>query len=125
MAGPLSAALQTEQDPLRKMAALVLGDLAPRGEEAIPALIDALRDEDEGLRRRAVVALGQFGAKAHAAVDSLARPWPTPTKGCAVSRRPPCADRTTRGGLICLAATPPRSAPRTPRRGYTVSTREQ
>src|SRR6202035_2875233 len=71
LAGPLTAALGGGQGLLRKMAALVLGDLAPRCAEAIPALIDALRDEDEGLRRRAVVALGQFGPRAAAAVGPL------------------------------------------------------
>ena len=56
---------------LQKMAALVLGDLAPSTREAIPALIESLRDEDEGLRRRSAVALGQFGPLAAAAIPAL------------------------------------------------------
>jgi HEAT repeat protein len=56
---------------LQKMAALVLGDLAPGAREAIPALIESLRDEDEGLRRRSAVALGQFGPLAAAAIPAL------------------------------------------------------
>ena len=68
---PLTAALKDERPVVRKMAALVLGDLAPDAREAIPALIAALRDADEGVRRRAAVALGQYGPEASAAVPAL------------------------------------------------------
>jgi HEAT repeat protein len=56
---------------VRKMVALVLGDLPPQGQEAILALIEVLPDSDEGLRRRAAVALGQFGSLAKSAVPAL------------------------------------------------------
>jgi HEAT repeat protein len=67
----LLSALRGGQGVLQKMAALVLGDLAPAAREAIPALITALGNADEGLRRRAAVALGRFGAEAAAAVPAL------------------------------------------------------
>jgi HEAT repeat protein len=71
VARPLILVLQHEKGVRQKMAALVLGDLAPATREAIPALIRALGDEDEGLRRRAVVALGQFGPVAREAIPAL------------------------------------------------------
>ena len=67
----LAAALKDERPVVRKMAALVLGDLAPDSRKAVPALADALRDVEEGVRRRAAVALGQFGAEAAAAIPAL------------------------------------------------------
>ncbi len=66
---------------VRKMAALVLGDLAPDALEALPALIDALRDSDEGLRRRAAVALGRFGGAAVAAIPALRLSLNDPDEG--------------------------------------------
>jgi HEAT repeat protein len=67
----LIAALRDERAVVRRMAALVLGDLAPQARQAVGSLVEALRHEDAGLRRRAVVALGQFGAEATAAVPAL------------------------------------------------------
>jgi HEAT repeat protein len=66
---------------VRKMAALVLGDLAPHAQEALPALIDALRDSDEGLRRRAAVALGRFGGAAVSALPALRLSLSDPDEG--------------------------------------------
>jgi HEAT repeat protein len=67
----LVAALRDQRVILRKMAALVLGDLAAESERAVPALVEALANPDEGLRRRAVVALGQFRTAATAAIPAL------------------------------------------------------
>jgi HEAT repeat protein len=67
----LLTALRSGQEVLQRMAALVLGDLAPAAREAIPPLINALSNSDAGLRRRAAVALGRFGAEAAAAVPAL------------------------------------------------------
>ena len=67
----LAAALKDERPVVRKMAALVLGDLAPDSRAAIPALIETLGDAEEGVRRRAAVALGQFGPEATAAIPAL------------------------------------------------------
>ena len=67
----LLAALADGRPVVRKMAALVLGDLAPDSHAAVPGLAKALSDPDEGVRRRAAVALGQFGAAATAAVPAL------------------------------------------------------
>ena len=78
---PLSAALKDERPVVRKMAALVLGDLAPEASEAIPALAAALGDADEGVRRRAAVALGQFGPEATAAVPALRTALSDPDAG--------------------------------------------
>ena len=68
---PLSAALKDKRPVVRKMAALVLGDLASEVCDAAPALAVALCDVDEGVRRRAAVALSQFGPAAAAAVPAL------------------------------------------------------
>jgi HEAT repeat protein len=65
------AALADDRAGVRKMAALVLGDLALAAAQAVPALAAALRDADEGVRRRAAVALGQYRAEARPAVIAL------------------------------------------------------
>ncbi len=75
-ANPLVAAgvieaLRDERVVMRKMAALVLGDLGVEAGQAVPALAAALADPDEGVRRRAAVALGQFRGEALAAVAAL------------------------------------------------------
>jgi hypothetical protein len=77
----IQAALKDGPDLVQKMAALVLGDLAPLSRQAIPALIDAVGDADEGLRRRAVVALGRFGPEAVAAVPALQSALNDPDEG--------------------------------------------
>jgi HEAT repeat protein len=64
-------ALCGERPIVRKMAALVLGDLAAEPARAVPALAAALGDRDEGVRRRAAVALGQFRTQAKAALAAL------------------------------------------------------
>jgi HEAT repeat protein len=69
----IEALRQDRQVAVRKMAALVLGDLAPQAQEAIGALAEALGDGDEGLRRRVAVALGRFGSAAAAAGPALQR----------------------------------------------------
>jgi HEAT repeat protein len=71
LAGPMTAALKDDRAVVRKMAALVLGDLAPEAWDAVPALAAALADADEGVRRRAAVALGQYGAAATEAIPAL------------------------------------------------------
>jgi HEAT repeat protein len=69
--GAVIAALKDERALVRKMAALVLGDLALDPARAVPALAEALGDPDEGVRRRAAVALGQFRVAARPAVPAL------------------------------------------------------
>jgi HEAT repeat protein len=78
---PLAAALNDERPAVRKMAALVLGDLAPEAGDAVPSLAAALFDPDEGVRRRAAVALGQFGAAAKSAVLALRAALDDPDEG--------------------------------------------
>jgi HEAT repeat protein len=65
------AALADNRAVVRKMAALVLGDLAVEAATAVGALAAALRDPDEGVRRRAAVALGQFRTEARPALAAL------------------------------------------------------
>jgi HEAT repeat protein len=65
------AALVDDRAVVRKMAALVLGDLGLEAALAVPALAAALADADEGVRRRAAVALGQFRAAARPAAAAL------------------------------------------------------
>ena len=67
----LVGALRDERIIVRKMAALVLGDLAVEADTAVPALAESLRDPDEGVRRRAAVALGQFRTQASLAISAL------------------------------------------------------
>ena len=86
---PLTTALKTERPVVRKMAALVLGDLAPEMRGAIPALAAALGDADEGVRRRAAAALGQYGAGSDGGRAGLRRRCATPTGASAASRRRP------------------------------------
>jgi HEAT repeat protein len=71
VAAALSGALRDERVVVRKMTALVLGDLAADAGNVVPALAAALADPDEGVRRRAAVALGQFRGEALAAVAAL------------------------------------------------------
>jgi HEAT repeat protein len=79
--GSLVEALQRGRGVLQKMAALVLGDLAPATRQAVPALVAALGDHDEGLRRRAAVALGQFGSAASQAAEALRAALRDPDEG--------------------------------------------
>lgn len=67
----LIPALKDTRAVVRRMATLVLGDLAPLARQAVPALVEALTDPDERLRRGAAVALGLFGSQAMAAVPAL------------------------------------------------------
>ena len=78
---PLTAALKDAKPVVRKMAALVLGDLAPETRGAVPALAAALCDIDEGVRRRAAVALSQFGGEATEAVPALRMALTDPDEG--------------------------------------------
>ncbi|MBV9124856.1 MAG: HEAT repeat domain-containing protein [Planctomycetes bacterium] len=67
----LVSALKEGSDPVRKLAALVLGDMGPEARAAVPALIEALHDGHDDVRRRAAVALGEIGGEARAAVPAL------------------------------------------------------
>ena len=78
---PLSTALKDGRPVVRKMAALVLGDLAPEARGAIPALAASLGDADEGVRQRAAVALSQYGPEAAAAVPALRTALSDPDAG--------------------------------------------
>jgi HEAT repeat protein len=58
----------------RQEVVTLLGNLGPRAESAIPALIELLEDkEPQGVREAAVTALGKIGAEARGATDKLLR----------------------------------------------------
>jgi HEAT repeat protein len=52
-------------------ACLVLGEIGPEADEAVPALIGLLKSETPGIRREAAMALGQIGPAAAPAVAAL------------------------------------------------------
>ena len=55
----------------RRLAAILLSEIAPAAEEAIPALLEAANDEDDGVSEMVVSALDQIdlaqGGEAEAA----------------------------------------------------------
>ncbi|MFO0969492.1 MAG: HEAT repeat domain-containing protein [Gemmataceae bacterium] len=58
----------------RQEVVLLLGNLGPRAETAVPQLIDLLEDgESQAVREAAVTALGKIGADARAASEKLVR----------------------------------------------------
>lgn len=62
----------TESAEVRWNAAMVLGDLGPAAEQAVPPLIQALEEKESLLRLAAVDALGKIGPAAKPAVPQMA-----------------------------------------------------
>ena len=72
MSGIHAALHDTAHATVRAHAALILGSLrSSAGEEAVPALIEALDDRDARVRAAATEALGKFGRAAAPALDAL------------------------------------------------------
>jgi len=65
----IAALVDALGDP--KMSLVAAEELAERGEEAVPPLIDALDHNDETIRQRAIFTLGQLGPAARDALPRL------------------------------------------------------
>jgi RNA polymerase sigma factor (sigma-70 family) len=68
---PALTARLKEQEPVRSLAAVALGDIGPEAECAVPALVDVLRAQDTRAREAAADALGKIGPRAKAALPDL------------------------------------------------------
>jgi HEAT repeat protein len=58
---------------VRFWAAEALGDIGPKAEKAVPALIQAFNDKESMVRQYAAIALGKIGPKAAKAVPALSQ----------------------------------------------------
>jgi len=63
--------LYHKSDDVRRSAATALGNIGPKAEKAVPALIQALKDKHEFVRYYAAIALGKIGRGAEKAVPAL------------------------------------------------------
>jgi hypothetical protein len=63
--------LRNEDPAIRACAADYIGDMGPRGADAVPSLINSLKDRDDRVRCAVIKALGEIGPKASRAVNDL------------------------------------------------------
>src|SRR5205823_4227922 len=69
---PLIDVLNGDDEDVRRLAALALGEIGPAARPAIPSLIKALRaDKDYRVRFHAAEALGRMGPEAKVAIPAL------------------------------------------------------
>jgi HEAT repeat protein len=68
----LIRALKDADVPVRKLAALALGDIGPDAVLAVPALTEACHDRHEAVRHRALIALRELGVEPALPVRSAA-----------------------------------------------------